>query len=50
MLPKFIKVFPHEYKRVLARRDRRAGAAAGLDPVAPAVSASRRPIAEVRHG
>ena len=50
--PRFIKIFPHEYKRVLgiARAESAAGAVSGAVHLSPPKSSRDAATAEVRHG
>ncbi len=50
--PRFIKVFPHEYKRVLgiARAESAAGAVSGAVHLSPPKSSRDAATAEVQHG
>jgi len=50
MLPKFVKVFPHEYKRVLGVPRLAAGAKTHDAPVHHAPAANQRAQAEVARG
>jgi glutamate synthase domain-containing protein 2/glutamate synthase domain-containing protein 3 len=50
MLPKFVKVFPHEYKRVLGVPRLAAGARTHDAPAHPAPAANQRAQAEVARG
>jgi len=50
MLPKFVKVFPHEYKRVLGVPRLAVGARPHDAPAHPAPAANQRAQAEVARG